>query len=170
MVHSFQYFRRSTLCSSARLRVESKINTTNAKSTLFGDTCHLISKRYDAGHKTTKLKGVPYVSFLWADRVRRSCLPSPATSALSVNLRQQLRRSRATFASNFGAPGQPSPATSALPGNFRQQLRRSRSTSPATSAPLLNLASSFGGPGQPRQQLRRSRSTSPATSALLVNA
>ena len=90
---------------------------------------------------------------------------SPATSALAVNPRQQLRRSRSTFASNFDTPGQP-----------RQQLRRSRSTSPATSALPVNLrqqplqTSNLGAPGQPspatsalpvnlRQQLRRSQST-----------
>ena len=72
---------------------------------------------------------------------------------------QQLLRSRSTFASTLGAPGQPSPATSALLVNprqtsallvnFRQQLRRSQST----------FASNFGAPSEPSQ----------ATSALLVN-
>ena len=79
---------------------------------------------------------------------------SPATSALAVNPRQQLRRSRSTFASNFdtpgqprqqplqtinlGAPGQPLPATAAHPVNLRLQLRRSQST----------LAGNSGTPGE----------------------
>ena len=71
-----------------------------------------------------------------------------------MNLRQQLRRSRSAFASNFGALGQPSSAASALPVNLRQQLRRSLSTSQATSALPANLTSNFGGPGRPRHQLR----------------
>ena len=87
--------------------------------------------------------------------------PSPATSALPVNL-----------ARNLGAPGQPSPATSALPVNLRPQPRRSRPTSvnlraPATSALPVNLrpqlrrswstfGRNFGAPGQP---------SAPATSA-----
>ena len=79
--------------------------------------------------------------------------PSPINSALAVNLRQQLRRSQSTFASNFDAPVNP-----------RQQLRRSGQTSPATPALLVNLCqqlrpSHFGAPTQP----------SPATLALLVN-
>ena len=36
--------------------------------------------------------------------------PWPATPALPVNPRQQLRRSRSTLAGNSGAPGEPSPA------------------------------------------------------------
>ena len=72
--------------------------------------------------------------------------------------RQQLRRSRSTFASNqqLRCSRSTSPATSKLPVNLRQQLQSSRAT----------FASNFGAPEQPRQQLRRSRSTSPATSAL----
>ena len=84
--------------------------------------------------------------------------PSPATSVLPVNLASNTPCSRSTIASNLGAPGQP-----------RQQSRRSRSTSPATSALAVNLASNLGARGQPRQQPRRSRSTTPATSALPVN-
>ena len=75
--------------------------------------------------------------------------PSPATSVLPVNLRQQLRRSRqqlrrswSALASNFGAPSQPSPATAALPFNLASNFG---APSPATSALPVNL----------RQQLRQ---------------
>ena len=79
--------------------------------------------------------------------------PSPATSALPVNLRQQLRRSvnlatnfggPVNLAGNFGAPGQP-----------RQQLRCSWPTSPATSSLPAKLASAL--PVNLRQQLRQPR-------------
>ena len=109
-------------------------------------------------------------------QLRRIWSTSPAPSALPVgapdqhrprrswsNLRQQLRRSQSTFASNcgaaiqprqqlrrslasnLGAAGQPSPATSVLQVNLRQQLRP--------------FANNFGAPGQP----------SPATSQKLCD-
>ena len=91
--------------------------------------------------------------------------PSPATSALPVSTRQQLRRSFSTspatsalpvnLASNFGASWSTSPATSAHPGQHSPATSALLLTSPATSALPVNLASNFAHPGQPRQQHRR---------------
>ena len=114
---------------------------------------------------------------------------SRATSALPVNLSQQLPALPVNVSHNFGALGQPSPAPSALQVNLRRHPRRSQSTSPGIlDPPGQPSPAHLGAPGQPspgtsalpvnlHQQLRRSRSTfasnsgapSPATSALLVN-
>ena len=92
---------------------------------------------------------------------------SRATSALPVNLSQQLQRSRSIFPSTLGRSRSTFAGTLGAPNQPRRHPRPSRSTSPRTSALPVNL----------HLQLRRSLSTfasnsgapSPATSALLVN-